>query len=284
MIRGATILPEGCHRHRELIFWLPIGLISLFYLLASPNPTSNEGNSPAAKHTTVHLDYELVENSSTTNAQGDHVNILRYAARERAEDGSFTPISALRWARLLSRDDSETEERVRVFLGTLANAPMDAFFFETPGVAYGESRDRPFEFALTESPYLYRFADAAEDPHTFRARFDECEDESVGCAFSNPSGTSVLIAPMPMTASEGATNGANNANGHLAAFVRRAPIDRVSQFWKLVMGTYVERLKSEDGKKVWLSTDGTGVAWLHVRLDPTPKYYDYKPYAEGGER
>ncbi len=31
-----------------------------------------------------------------------------------------------------------------------------------------------------------------------------------------------------------------------------------------------------DGAKV--STNGLGVAWLHVRLDTRPKYYTFQPY------
>ena len=29
---------------------------------------------------------------------------------------------------------------------------------------------------------------------------------------------------------------------------------------------------------VWVSTNGDGVAWLHVRIDERPKYYAYAPY------
>jgi hypothetical protein len=31
---------------------------------------------------------------------------------------------------------------------------------------------------------------------------------------------------------------------------------------------------------LWLSTAGTGIFWLHVRLDSRPKYYTYQPYRE----
>jgi hypothetical protein len=29
----------------------------------------------------------------------------------------------------------------------------------------------------------------------------------------------------------------------------------------------------ERGRAVWLNTEGTGVSWLHVRVDSRPKYY-----------
>jgi len=33
-------------------------------------------------------------------------------------------------------------------------------------------------------------------------------------------------------------------------------------------------------RPLWVSTSGLGVAWLHVRLDARPKYYQYTPYRE----
>jgi hypothetical protein len=30
--------------------------------------------------------------------------------------------------------------------------------------------------------------------------------------------------------------------------------------------------------RVWLSTAGAGVPWLHVRLDDAPKYYGHAAY------
>ncbi|MFY0533025.1 DUF6940 family protein [Nannocystis pusilla] len=33
---------------------------------------------------------------------------------------------------------------------------------------------------------------------------------------------------------------------------------------------------------VWLSTSGSAVPWLHVRLDARPKYYVFGPYRAVG--
>jgi hypothetical protein len=35
------------------------------------------------------------------------------------------------------------------------------------------------------------------------------------------------------------------------------------------------------GRRFWISTSGLGVPWVHVRLDSYPKYYQYRPYAQG---
>ena len=146
---------------------------------------------------------------------------------------------------------------------------------------------------VEESTYLYEFADAKHDPKPFGDKFQQCmkeagqvlrprhkhqDEESPvevpdGCVFPSLSKGSILVAPM-MKTDESTTN----VYGHLASFVRRAPTDQIISFWKLVMKTYIDRMYSEDPEIIWLSTDGTGVAWLHVRLDESPKYYDYPPY------
>jgi len=73
----------------------------------------------------------------------------------------------------------------------------------------------------------------------------------------------------------------NNVYGHLASFIRRAPSSQITSFLRMVVQRYVEEIEMKNEDKVWLSTDGTGVAWLHFRLDPIPKYYDYRPFADG---
>ena len=37
-----------------------------------------------------------------------------------------------------------------------------------------------------------------------------------------------------------------------------------------------------DSNPLWLSTLGLGVAWVHIRLDRTPKYYQYAPDRTSG--
>lgn len=42
--------------------------------------------------------------------------------------------------------------------------------------------------------------------------------------------------------------------------------------------TYLNKLTFQPNKKLWLSTHGKGVSWLHVRIDKTPKYIMCKEY------
>lgn len=275
----------------ELMFWIPVGIMSLMSIwILEPDsaidPVVNEFVSTLSDGSRMRgaIEYSLVENTTLANAHDERCTVLRYAAQIRKYGqsslqggGTVAPVSVMDWTQLLLGDGISGTELMWSFVDVLASAPMGAYFFETRGVGYNDSHSVGFEFALVESPYLERFADGQEDPNTFGDHFEgECKGNEAGCVFFTPSKESVLIAPMKL-------NGANEKNdvyGHLAAFVRRAPRKQIEHYWRLVLKTYVERLQETDPHKVWLSTDGTGVAWLHARLDPRPKYYDYKPFTE----
>lgn len=145
------------------------------------------------------------------------------------------------------------------FSALLVDAPYRAFRWETPG-ATSATAGRPFEFVLLDAPGL------AREPE--RGAFAEhfAPGEAVA-RFANLSGDSILIAPAPLAA--------DGMYGHLAAFVRGAPVEQVGALWRLVGDTMARRLSA---KPVWLSTAGAGVSWLHVRLDDRPKYYGHAPY------
>lgn len=277
------------NKYRELILWIPLGIISMLsFWIFREKPFPWLWRIPR-------LEYKLISDDMMPTSRGDSnsTRVLRYVAQERLSDGSPSRVSRSRWATLmLLSSDHDKDYNIQTFTNILSKAPMDAFFFETKGIQYGYSYDSrttflrktsvndDFEFVLVESSYLYDFADANQDAETFKERFATCKkgssqennNDPIGCVFPNPAGDSTLISPMQLDTAN------TNIYGHLAAFMRRAPADQVLKFWKLVIHTFLERLTSEDPEKVWLSTDGMGVAWLHVRLDPTPKYYDYGPY------
>ncbi|KAH8072874.1 hypothetical protein JL721_3524 [Aureococcus anophagefferens] len=58
------------------------------------------------------------------------------------------------------------------------------------------------------------------------------------------------------------------AYGHVANFARLAPDGQRVAFWAKVGAVYEALVKQ--GRPVWLSTEGSGVPWLHVRMDSRP--------------
>jgi hypothetical protein len=150
------------------------------------------------------------------------------------------------------------------FIALLAGAPFSAFRWETPPITT-HSADRPFEFALLDSPELA----SQPDPEAFAEHFGDVAGSNDVVSFPNLNNDAILIVPRPVVALSAYT--------HIGAFVRKAPNAQKHALWKMVGELMQRRLESAP---VWLSTAGAGVPWLHVRLDKRPKYYGYAPYRE----
>lgn len=80
--------------------------------------------------------------------------------------------------------------------------------------------------------------------------------------FDNLRGDSRLLAP-PVTGD----------HGHLTAFLREA--DEPLQHALLeALAAEIRQWWADPGRgQLWTSTHGGAVPWLHLRLDPRPKYY-----------
>jgi hypothetical protein len=57
----------------------------------------------------------------------------------------------------------------------------------------------------------------------------------------------------------------------IAPFVRKAPREDIISLFKKLSAEGLKAAKKS--AKTYISTEGSGVYWLHVRLDPRPKYY-----------
>lgn len=160
----------------------------------------------------------------------------------------------------------EHDAGFRQFLvSLLAASPFIAFRWETPAIS-ATLVGRDFEFVLINSPGLA----IAADTQPFADHFKDSEGAGGVVSFDNLGGDATLVVPLPQATCA--------VYSHLAAFVRAAPEMQVHALWRRVART--ARLAIMD-RTIWLNTAGAGVAWLHVRLDLRPKYYDYEPYKTG---
>ena len=94
--------------------------------------------------------------------------------------------------------------------------------------------------------------------------------------FSNLGKDATLVVPMPKIESS-----ADNTYAHLYNFMNsNSDREQLHQFWIKVAEQIKHNIleKSEKQKQLWVSSCGTGVSWLHVRLDTYPKSYCYEPY------
>jgi len=155
-----------------------------------------------------------------------------------------------------------------VFLAALIHrlrgTGFKAFFFETPPVTASTLDSKLFEFVIVEAPEL---VGVKQDSSTFSQYFKK---NRLSISFENLGGDAVLVAPVPNTDKP--------VYSHLALFVNEAPAKQVRECWKHLAKTVLETVERKGNERVWISTSGLGVYWLHFRLDSRPKYYQYQPY------
>ena len=143
------------------------------------------------------------------------------------------------------------------------------FFFECPPITTeGYSRDSTeFEFSLVRSD---EFKGLSTDLDPFSQQFlTTIGDIAV---FPNLSGDTQLVVPKPLAS----TN--LMAYSHFANFLRYGEKSQILSLWSHV-GNEMKRLLTSANSKVYFSTSGLGVSYLHVRLSKIPKYYQVRRYS-----
>ncbi|KAL7508333.1 hypothetical protein ACHAXN_005412 [Cyclotella atomus] len=207
-------------------------------------------------------------------------DVLRFTA---ISSSTLNPISISSWMNLVS---SQSEKGIRASMdlsSIISTCDYESILFETMGTSYEEANSTPFEFALVSQPALKRFAESSPDRLAFDEHFEKCLKEHktksadakvpTVCYFDNLGGDARLVSPLPQP------NIPQVSYSHIAAFVRNAPRHQIEEFWAVAAKQYLDVLKQHSGgRKRWFSTNGMGVAWLHLRLDSRPKYYSYSPF------
>ena len=149
----------------------------------------------------------------------------------------------------------------RFFSRMLASMPYAAFFWEVRPVSTVDI-EHPFECVVVESTQL---SGAHADTKAFADHLGRHAGST--SRFSNLSGDAMLVVPVPLDTS--------TDYAHLASFLRSATVSQQGAFWQAVGEAVRESLSA---RRLWLSTSGLGVYWLHVRLDSRPKYYTCQAY------
>lgn len=191
----------------------------------------------------------------TDTVDGGHIRRVRIELDSK-------PVSYAEVLELWQGDDSFRA----LFTSLLADAPFPAYLWETPPITRSTVA-RGFEFVLLDSPLL---AGSVPDSEAFAGPFEAAGTGADVATFTNLSGDASLVAPCPRSP--------DDVYPHLAAFARTAPVARQQALWRAVGAAVSDRLSD---RPLWLSTNGLGVAWLHVRLDSRPKYYAFDAYRRG---
>ncbi len=170
---------------------------------------------------------------------------------------------ALSWAEVNAGLMSDAVLRA-VLTDALLAVPFGAIYWEARPVG-PDDREAPFESVVLDAPGLTRVrADGAPFAGPLAgARAPEVR------AFPNLAGDAELVVPAPGDDVEGYP--------HLSAFLRHAPTTQTHALW-IEVGRAVDRWLTTRRSRVWVSTAGLGVSWLHVRLDSRPKYVKWGPF------
>jgi hypothetical protein len=150
------------------------------------------------------------------------------------------------------------------FSKTLAAIPFEAFFWETPPLT-SQSLDLPFECIVISAHALAR---QQADPAPFATQFRAEAPVGDVVVFENLGGDADLVVPYDL--------GAGADYAHLAVFLRTASPAQIQMIWRTVAETAETWLARAE--RLWISTAGLGVSWLHLRIDSRPKYYRHEPY------
>lgn len=150
----------------------------------------------------------------------------------------------------------------------LAATPFDDFFWECPPMTIARATELPFEHCAIKAK-RFRAADASAFSEHLRA----AGSTAGATSFANLGGDTQLVSPCE--------RGPHSHYGHIAAFVRNAPDEQKAQLWACVSTSMQEVLgRKRSDIPLWVSTEGSGVPWVHVRLDGRPKYYHHAPFMD----
>ena len=229
--------------------------------------------------------------SSPSKAMFSHVSSTLTIAPQlvvqyRILDGDNRTLSFEDMVTLFSDPSSQIHSYFDTILRQHFDGNTGAYFFECPVVTLSTIR-RNFEFVLILSEALEKIE---ADCKAFETHLIEEENVDGVVSFLNIGGDASLVVPCPsplpnhIQQTDSVTRikmGDIRHYAHLAAFQRDAPLSQVKALWRKVFLELSRKLRidyDEEEPKIWLSTSGLGVPWLHVRLDTTPKYYNWKPY------
>jgi len=152
------------------------------------------------------------------------------------------------------------------FIDTLNASRFETFRYESPPLS-SALKDNDFEFILLDSPHLKGIK---AELHTFAEHFDLAKTKGqVYAKFLNLGGSSTLIAPTPLN-DEPAYRYSS-----IGPFIKKSSlVEEKNQVNEIMRQVAREGLSAcEKSSKTYISTEGSGVYWLHVRFDPRPKYY-----------
>ena len=178
-----------------------------------------------------------------------------------------------KFTKLLAENKTFRVQFARVILQSADNIGQSAsIYWEcTPiSVALPDAvSDDNVRFCITRAISL---EGSAPDYYAFSEHFKSVGLAEMAVIFPNLGRDALLVAPTP-------TKDQKNF-ACLATWLRGTRHDEESwdKVFKAVGRAVMANVEKKSSKIIWLSTSGTGVSWLHFRIDSYPKYYTNQQY------
>eukprot|EP01041_Mallomonas_annulata_P007837 gene7837-16028_t len=154
-----------------------------------------------------------------------------------------------------------------ILISTFKEFPHSALFWECPPISHLTITSTNFQFVLIHAEALESIT---ADPEAFSNKFQQ--NNNMILKFHNLGGDALLLVPRPLETVD------SSAYAHLAKFIKLAPSSQIDSILIEVANSIIEQVFHDKTKKLWTSTSGLGVSWLHIRLDSYPKYYNWLEY------
>jgi len=148
---------------------------------------------------------------------------------------------------------------------------FDQYYFECKPIKKSTFDSEKFEFVLKKADGL---ANRDVDFKVFEDELNNCQDDSVSFDYGLRKDSTLVCPCLPQNAED------QPKYTHLATFVKDAPKPALNSVLKKAAQVMTEKVtQSSDADQKWyLSTDGSGTAWLHFRVGKRAKYYSYDEY------
>ena len=140
------------------------------------------------------------------------------------------------------------------FFRKLQSSAFQSYFFETPSLSKESLETKDFEFVLVSAQALQNIQ---SDVGAFSEYFDCDQRGGTVTSFLNLGGDARLVVPCPQGSE-------HQHYSSLAPFMRAAGEGQIQEFWRESARIMLEQVRNSRDK-LWMSTSGTGVYWLHLR-------------------
>ena len=185
------------------------------------------------------------------------------------------PQTEMRWADVLEHWQQDSAVCSR-FSEVLAGLEFHDFFWECSPVSGQQAAKVPFECVVLDAHGSLASTPASSDDFDEHLNNPKHPGSATVIQFANLGGDAMLVVPRDAMAPAGAQRSV--VYGHLAAFVRNAPEAQRAELWRVVAENMQSLLQQDPTSPRWLNTEGSGVPWVHARLDSRPKYYHHTAF------